>query len=103
MKLSKKRKELLAKLGSEVYGLISEMTDKNGLNNGEVVDICINVTSSVIGIILSKSGRNLDDVIGELADLYGCDLRRGILRSYLLCEEKKKHDGERENTSKDPA
>lgn len=103
MKLSKERKELLSKLGSEVYGLISEMQDKNELNNGEVVDICINVTSSVIGIILSKSGRILDDVIGELAELYAGDLRRGIIRSYLLCEAKKKYDEVRDNTSKDPA
>lgn len=103
MKLSKERKELLAKLGKEVYDLISEMTEKNGLNNGEVVDMCVNVTSAVIGMILSKSGHNLDGVLEEIAELYAGDLGRGIIRSYSLCEAKKKYDEVRDNTSKDPA
>ena len=103
MKRSEERLALLAMAGKEVYDLISELTEKYGLNNGEVIDICTNVMSSVIGMILSKSGRNLDDVIEELAALYAGDLGKGIMRSYSLCEEKKRYDEERDNTSKDPA
>lgn len=103
MNPSKERKELLVKLSSEVYDFISETWEKNGLYNGEVIDICINVTTSVISMILSESTHNLDDVIEQLAELHAGNLSRGIVRGYYCFVEMKKHDAERDNTSKDPA